>query len=207
MIRHLEKRCLMAKRLEVRELTPEEQTVIERLVHARTASVRAVERARIIWLSSQRRRVAAIAEELRCDRDTVRLWLKRFNAAGLAGLVDAPRSGHPPTYSAEQVSEVLAASLTTPTELGQPFASWTLDRLEVYLNEEKGIPIKRSRIDDLLLAEGLRWRTQEGWFGERAGQENASDQANPERETPVDPAFAQKRGRLSRSTRRRRRVA
>jgi transposase len=197
----------MVKHLQVRELTSEEQTVIERLVHSRTASIREVERARIIWLSSQRRRVAAIAEELRCDRNTVRLWLKRFNAAGLAGLLDAPRSGHPPTYSAEQVSEVLAASLTKPTELGQPFASWTLDRLEIYLNEEKGIPIKRSRIDDLLLAEGLRWRTQEGWFGERAGRAKAPDAADPERDQPVDPEFAQKRGRSSRSTRRRPRAA
>jgi transposase len=197
----------MVKHLQVRELTSEEQTVIERLVHSRTASIREVERARIIWLSSQRRRVAAIAEELRCDRNTVRLWLKRFNAAGLVGLLDAPRSGHPPTYSAEQVSEVLAASLTKPTELGQPFASWTLDRLEIYLNEEKGIPIKRSRIDDLLLAEGLRWRTQEGWFGERAGRAKAPDAADPERDQPVDPEFAQKRGRSSRSTRRRPRAA
>jgi transposase len=74
--------------------------------------------------------------------------------------------------------------LTDPQTLGQPFASWTLDRLETYLNEEKGIPIKRSRIDDLLIEEGLRWREQESWFGER-----------------VDPDFAKKRGLATRSTR------
>jgi hypothetical protein len=38
--------------------------------------------------------------------------------------------------------------------------------------------MKRSRLDELLLAEGLRWRQQESWFGER-----------------VDPEFAQTRGR------------
>ena len=47
---------------------------------------------------------------------------------------------------------------------------------------EKGIPIKRSRIDDLLIEEGLRWRQQESWFGER-----------------VDPDFAKKRGPSTRS--------
>jgi transposase len=72
---------------------------------------------------------------------------------------------------------VVAASLTDPQSLGLPFASWTLDRLETYLNEVKGIAIKRSRINDLLLREGLRWRQQESWFGER-----------------VDPDFAAKRG-------------
>jgi transposase len=78
---------------------------------------------------------------------------------------------------------VVEASLTKPADLGLPFASWTLDRLAAYLLEVQGIPIKRTRIDELLAAEGLRWRTQETWFGER-----------------VDPAFAEKRGPSSRST-------
>lgn len=186
--------------IRLRALTEEERQEIERLAQARTAPARAVERARIIRAAAQGQRVSVIAQHLRVGADTARLWIKRFNAQGLGGLADAPRSGHPPTYTAEQVGEVLAASLTKPTELGLPFASWTLDRLAAYLNEERGIPIKRSRIDDLLLAEGLRWRTQEGWFGERAGRQT-------ERDEPVDPAFAQKRGRSSRSTRRRLRAA
>lgn len=193
--------------LRLRALTDVEQGEIERRANARTASARSVERARIVRSAAQGWRVPAIAAQFHLEARTVRQWIKRFNADGLEGLVDAPRSGHPPTYTAEQISEVIAASLTKPTELGQPFGSWTLDRLEVYLNEEKGIPIKRSRIDDLLLAEGLRWRTQEGWFGERASPAQAADGTDPERDKPIDPAFAQKRGRLSRSTRRRRRAA
>ena len=66
---------------------------------------------------------------------------------------------------------------------GLPFASRTLDRLAAHLHEAKGIPIGRSRIGAILQAEGLRWRQQETWFGERP-----------------DPAFAAKRGRSSRST-------
>jgi transposase len=91
--------------------------------------------------------------------------------------------------------------------LSQPFGSWTLDRLEVYLNEEKGLPIKRSRIDEILIDEGLRWRTQEGWFGERAGRDKAAAATDPERDKPVDPEFAQKRGRLRPFTRSRHRAA
>lgn len=78
-----------------------------------------------------------------------------------------------PTYTPEQVSEVIASSLTNPRDLGLPFASWTLDRLEAYLNEERGIAMKRSRIDEILLAEGPRWRSQESWFGERVAPEFA----------------------------------
>ena len=64
----------------------------------------------------------------------------------------------------------------------------------MHLNEERGTLIKRSRIDDLLLAEGLRWRIQETWLGERAGLEQAGAQAPPEDQRPLDLAFAQKRG-------------
>jgi transposase len=175
--------------LKLRQLSPEEQETIEKYAHSRTASARLVERARIIRLAHQGHRVPAIAQQLQLTAITVRTWLKRFNAAGLAALTDKARSGRPATYTPQQVAEVIATSLTPPEHLGLPFASWTLDRLEAYVNEHKGIAIKRSRIDDLLIAEGLRWRTQETWFGER-----------------VDPEFAQKRGALRHSTRAHRRV-
>jgi transposase len=136
-----------------------------------------VERARIIEASSEGQRVADIARMLDVKEAKVRKWVKRFNGQGLDGLEDEARSGRPRTYTPEEVSEVIATSLTDPQQLGLPFGSWTLSRLEVYLNEVKGIGIKRSRIDDLLRDEGLRWRKQETWFGER-----------------VDPDFARKRG-------------
>ena len=182
--------CAMAARaLRVRELTAVEEEAVRRLAHARTAPARRVERARMIWLARAGQPASTIARELGISTDTVRLWLKRFNAEGLAGLADRPRSGRPVTYTPEQVGEVIGASLTKPDTLGLPFGSWTLDRLQAYLNEVKGLPIKRSRIDEILVAEGLRWRQQETWFGER-----------------VDPAFAEKRGPSSRSTRRHLRI-
>jgi transposase len=166
----------MPKILKVREMTHEESQSVERLAHSRTATARAVERGRIIWFASQGQRVAEIARRLGIRESTVRLWLKRFNEQGLAGLLDEPRPGRPVTYTPQESSVVIASALTDPKTLDLPFASWTLDRLEAYLNE-KGIAIKRSRIDELLRSEGLRWRTQEHWFGER-----------------VDPDFAKKRG-------------
>src|SRR3954447_7580774 len=112
----------------------------------------------------------------------VRHWLKRFNARGLEGLEEDVRTGRPPTYSAEQRSAVIDAALTRPPDPGLPFASWTLDRLVAHLTE-RGIAMRRSRIGEILLREGLRWRHEETWFGER-----------------VDPDFARKRGRSSSST-------
>ena len=160
------------------------------LAHARTAPARRVERARIIAYASRGEGAPAIAERLRLDAYTVRGWIHRFNAEGLAGLEDRPRAGRPPTYAPEQVATVVAAALTDPRALDLPFASWTLDRLAAYLNEREGIAIKRSRIDEILLAEGLRWHRHESWFGAR-----------------VDPAFAEKRGGSRPSTRHRLKAA
>jgi transposase len=173
----------------LRPLTEEETHAIDRLAHSRTEPARAVERARIVWEARQGARVPAIARALGITEATVRLWLKRFNAEGVGGLKDAPRSGRPPVYDANEVGEVIAASLTKPDELGLPFGSWTLDRLTAYLQEQKGLGIGRTRIGEILRTEGLRWRTQETWFGER-----------------VDPDFVAKRGRSSPSTRRHLRI-
>ena len=179
----------MPKVLTLRPLTEEEARAVERLARSRTAPARTVERAEMVWLAHRGLHVPAIARALGVCAATVRLWLTRFGAHGVAGLADAPRAGRPPTYSPEEVGEVIAASLTKPDDLGLPFGSWTLDRLTAYLHEAKGLAIGRSRIGEILQAEGLRWRTQETRFGERP-----------------DPAFATKRGRSSPSTRRRLRV-
>lgn len=165
------------RRVGLRELTDEERAGLERLAHSRTAQARLVERARMIWYASQGENAPRIAQRMQVRAFTVREWIKRFNAEGQSGLEDRPRSGRPATYTAEEVAEVIVAALTDPQRLDLPFASWTLDRLEAYLNERKGIAIKRSRIDEILVAEGLRWRKHESWFGER-----------------VDPQFAEKRG-------------
>jgi transposase len=89
--------------------------------------------------------------------ETVRRRIRRFNAEGLAALEDHHRTGRPATYAADAVATGIAAALTSPRHLGLPFAAWTLDRPEAYLLEHKGIAMRRSRIGDILLKEGLRW--------------------------------------------------
>jgi transposase len=170
--------------LRVRAMTEDEVHTLERWARTRTGSVRLAERARLLLWAHEGWRVSEVVRRLAVSDATIRVWIKRFNAQGLEGLQDAPRSGRPPTYTPEQVAEVLAAALTDPQSLGLPFGSWTLDRLASYLHEQHGIAMKRSRIDELLVREGLRWRAQETWFGER-----------------VDPQFAEKRGPSSSSTR------
>jgi transposase len=174
-----------------RALTAEGRSAVEALARPRTAPARRVERARVIWRADRGETPPAIAAALGVDAETVRRRIRRFNAEGLAAaLEEHPRSGRPATYSPGEVAAVIAAALTAPRSLGLPFASWTLDRLAAYPLEHKGIAMRRSRIDEILLAEGLRRRRHETWFGER-----------------VDPEFAGKRAASRRSTPARRRAA
>lgn len=124
-----------------------------------------------------------ITAKLDCNERTILRWINRFHRYGVAGLREGPREGRPRVYGPEDVGAMIQAALTHPQELGLPFASWTLDRLDVYLSEEKGVGIGRTRIAEVLSTEGLRWRKQEGWFGER-----------------VDPEFAERSGPSSGST-------
>ena len=173
----------MATLVKLRKLTTEEREKLERLARSRTEEARLVVRAKIVLGLAAGERPYQVADRVGVGRAAAYEWLHRFNAEGLKGLTDHPRPGRPPTYTAEQRAEVIAAALTRPEDLGMPFASWTLDRLQAYLSEHKGIGIKRTRIDAILIAEGLRWRKQETWFGQKA-----------------DPEFAAKRGRSKSST-------
>jgi transposase len=168
----------MGRRLHRREVTDEERAAVAKMAHSRTAPARTVERARVVLAALEGKMVEEIAADQHLARNTVYLWVHRFEEQGVAGLEDRTRGGRPRTYPGEQVGEIVATALTRAKALGLPFASWTLDRLVAYLAEHKGIAMKRSRLDEVLLSEGLRWRKQERWFGER-----------------VDPEFAAKRGR------------
>lgn len=166
--------------LHLRELTKEEEQEIKQWSQSRTQEARLVERAKIIRLASEGRRVPQIATELGINEKSVRKWLKRFNEQSLEGLSDAPRSGAPTRYTGEVRAQIITTALTNPRDLQQPFGSWTYQRLNIYLREVCGFQMKQTRMFEILQAEGLRWRKQETWFGER-----------------VDPDFAKKRGSLN----------
>lgn len=180
----------MPKLPTARPPTEAEAAAVSRRARSRTAPARAVARARIVEPARRGRRVPAIARGVGVSEQTARRWLGRLAARGLDGLADSPRAGRPPTYTPEGVGAVVAAGPTPPQELGQPFASWTLDRLAAFLDEERGVAIKRSRSAEALQREGLRGRTQETRFGARP-----------------DPESAAKRGRSSPSAGRRRPAA
>jgi len=174
----------------LRPIKADEHLKLEKLAHSRTAPARLNERAKLILAVLKEKTIVEISRVFQTSRMTIYHWIHRFNDQGISGLDDLPRSGRPQIYTADKRAEVLGIALTSPKELGLPFCCWSLDRLQAYLSDKKGIQMRRSRIDEILIEEGLRWRKQETWFGAR-----------------VDPEF-KKKGHLSkRSIRRRLKMA
>jgi transposase len=77
----------------VRPLEEQDQQGLKRL--ARREVGRVSERIRMVLLSSRDYTVPQIATIFECDEATVRTWIERFEAGGVEGLRDSPRSGRP----------------------------------------------------------------------------------------------------------------
>ena len=182
--------------LYVREPTGEERAKLRRLAASQTAPVRLARRAAIILRSAQRQTVPAIAREMGLAARTVRVWVERFNAAGVDGLDDAPRAGRPPTYTEAQRGRVIATARGAPPapegEEVPPTCHWTRDRLQSELARE-GLPIKRSQIRRILRAEHITWQKPRTWLArddpEFAAQRGRSSSALPTRR-PAAPSSA-----------------
>src|SRR5258708_2629639 len=143
--------------LRLRALTEEERKTIERLVHARNTPVGKLKRAQIIWLASQGQLTPEIAKQLEVSERMVRNRLHRFNEQGLQGLEEAPRSGRPATYTPEEVGSIIQTALSKPRDVGEDYASWTLDRLVEHLDPVTEIRMQRNRNHEIILALSLRF--------------------------------------------------
>lgn len=64
-----------------------------------------------------------VAVQQGVTNDTVRAWRKRYEQKGIAGLVDAPRSGRPIEIDGEQRAKITALACSEPPE---GHGRWTL---------------------------------------------------------------------------------
>ena len=119
-----------------------------------------------------------------------RYWLKRFNAEGLAGLEERERPGRPPTYTAEQVGEMIVAALTNrrPGPAVRVLDAGPAGRLP---GRGKGIAIKRSRIGEILSARACGGASRRP--GSAGGSTPSSREKGGDREALHRPARGQRR--------------
>ena len=126
-------------------LTLRQREVLQHLARRPSAPYHLVCRARLILLAADGLNNSQIAARLGLARARVRLWRSRWLAAAprLAAadtgtapglpladlteqlLADAPRPGAPPTFSPEQVVQIVALACEPPADSGRPISHWT----------------------------------------------------------------------------------
>lgn len=141
--------------IEVRPLTAEELTQLDALFH-RTKDVRVRSRAQMMLLGAEDKMTASqIAKIVRQDEQTVRRWIKRFNAEGISGLSDAPKSGAPRRVTESYRQRLLVVVRQRPRSLDQPYSLWTLQRLVEFMAEETGLRFSPETVRLILKANDI----------------------------------------------------
>ena len=126
-------------------LSETQHALLEHLSRRQTSSQRLGRRVNTILSAADGASNASIARRLRLDRDTVRLWRRRWQAgaaaldtAEAAGdadkvllariealLDDAPRPGAPGDFSAKQLAQIISVACESPEDTGRPVTHWT----------------------------------------------------------------------------------
>lgn len=143
--------------LRVHVLSEQEHEALKR--GARREVGRVSERMHAVLLSSRGYEVGQIAAILEYDEATVRRWLERFEAEGLEGLQDRPRSGRPRSAGAAAQQTVRRVVEASPEACGHPgVALWTVAMLQAHLLMALGVQLSRSSVRRLVHALGYAWR-------------------------------------------------
>lgn len=98
------------------ELTCDEKEQLERWVRRRKSAQALALRSRIVLACATGLTNKEVAAQLGVSMPTVGKWRSRFVESRLDGLVDEPRSGRRPTITAEQVEDVVIATLESTPE-------------------------------------------------------------------------------------------
>ena len=133
------------------ELHPRQREILERLSRSRKLERRLAERVQIVLGSADGKRSVDQAAALGVDAQRVNRWRRRFAAAAerlavatmpevpdeeleavlLEVMADEERSGVPPKFSAEQLTQIVALACKAPKDVGVPVTHWTPKELAI----------------------------------------------------------------------------
>lgn len=81
------------------DLSPLERSTLEHWLRCTTVSNGLAQRVRVVLRFADGHGIRQISRELGLARQTIRLWIERFNKQRFAGLDDLPRPGRPVIFS------------------------------------------------------------------------------------------------------------
>jgi len=154
----------MAARVELREISNEEGNRLLGMIRRSSGSVVTWRRAQIVLLAAQRMPAPRISEVVFSDPDTVRDVIHNFNRDGFEALYPRYRGGRPRTFTLPERQQIKRVALSVPSDLGQPFATWSLAKLADYLVAEEVVTdISHEGLRQLLREEGVSFQALRTW--------------------------------------------
>ena len=177
-------------------VTEKQHAILEQIANARIASHQLIQRATIILSAFAGILNRDIATQVDLDRHQVGLWRRRWtdswqaiiaiecreNHATLKRsieqiLSDAPRSGAPGEFTAEQVTQILAVACEPPETSGRPIDHWTHRELTDEVIKRQIVPsISVSQVGYYLKEADLQPHRSKYWLNTKEKDQAVFDQ-------------------------------
>ena len=155
------------------ELTVEGRAELRALVNSADVPATVATRARIVLWRAENRQKQEVAALAGVSRPTVDLWLDRYRAEGVAGLLDRPRGAPREQVPAAVRARILAATrISPPVETG--LSHWSSREMAAFIERTAGVSVSHHYVAKLWRENGLKPQRQ-GTF-----------------KVSRDPAFAEK---------------
>lgn len=165
-------------------LSEKQHEILQIIVKSTTASLRLIQRARIILLSFERLRNDEIATQVGLSRKQIGLWRRRWKQSFDAlvsiecrepyatlrrtiedVLSDAPRAGAHGKFSAEQMTQIMAIACESPEQSGRPVDHWTHRELADEARQRGIVPsISASQVGRYLAESDLQPHRSKYWL-------------------------------------------
>jgi transposase len=138
-------------------VTRQEMTATElRAASGKARSARAARRMLAIALVLEGMDRKTAAETCGMDRQTLRDWVRRYNAEGVAGLTDRRSPGPPPRLTPEQKAALAARVETGPDPKRDGVVRWRRQDLKHWLETEFGVVMHERTVGKQLRGLGYR---------------------------------------------------
>jgi transposase len=151
----------------------EERAELRALVNSPDVPATVATRARIVLWWAEKRQKQEIAVLAGVSRPTVNLWLSRYDAEGVAGLLERPRGAGREQVPASIRARILAATRSSPPA-DSGLSHWSSREMAKFITRTEGVSVSHHYVAKL-------WR-ENGLKPHRQGTFKASG----------DPAFAEK---------------
>ncbi|TFE25065.1 IS630 family transposase [Frankia sp. B2] len=155
---------VVAERVRVREIDPDEGQKLLRIVRRSSGSVVTWRRAQMILLSAQGMPPRKIAEVTFTSEDRVRDVIHNFNADGFTSLYPKYAGGRPRKFTLPERREIKKIAKSRPSEHQLAFSTWSLSKLAEFLVAEGVVDdISHEGLRVLLREEGVSFQRLKTW--------------------------------------------